>query len=150
MQLSKISDELIKDEYVKRFRLPENGIIRSGEDAAKHLETYLGKKRGRECFVVVYLNGRNQIIHTEILFEGTLTTAAVYPREVVKRIVKLGAAAILIAHNHPSGNPSPSNDDRIVTRKIKDACLLIDVQLHDHIILVPGGGYTSFADKGIL
>ena len=150
MQLSKISDDLIKDEYVKRFRLPENGIIRSGEDAAKHLETYLGKMQDRECIVVVYLNGRNQIITTEILFEGTLTTSAVYPREVVKRIVKLGAAAILIAHNHPSGNPSPSNDDRIVTRKIKDACLLIDVQLHDHIIIVPGGGYTSFADKGIL
>ena len=150
MQLSKISDDLIKDEYVKRFRLSDGGFIRSGEDAAKHLETYLGKKGDRECFVVVYLNGRNQIIHTEILFEGTLTTAAVYPREVVKRVVELGAAAILIAHNHPSGNPSPSSDDVTITRKVKDACLLIDVSLHDHVILIPGGEYTSFADKGML
>ena len=84
-----------------------------------------------------------------MLFTGTLSTSAVYPREVVKRGIKYHAAAIIIAHNHPSGNKEASEDDIALTKKIKFLCDLIDVQVHDHLILY-GSGFTSFASKGLL
>ena len=83
------------------------------------------------------------------LFEGTLTTSAVYPREVIKLILEKDAAAVIFVHNHPSGNPNPSKDDQNLTQKLKAACSTIDVQLHDHLIIA-GNDYTSMADKGMV
>ena len=83
------------------------------------------------------------------LFEGTLTTSAVYPREVIKMILEKDAAAVIFVHNHPSGNPNPSGDDQKITRKLKAACETIDVQLHDHLIIA-GNDFTSMADKGMV
>ena len=148
--LSKISDKVIKDEYKRRFRLKDGDFIHSSKDAVEHLETYLSDSKDRESFIVIFLNGRNQIISSEVLFEGTLTTSVVYPREIVKRALELGAAAIIAAHNHPSGNPNPSKDDRTITKKMVNACSVIDVPLHDHLIILPGGEFTSFADLGLL
>jgi DNA repair protein RadC len=148
--LSKISDDVIKNEYKQRFRIHDGGTIKSSKGAAEHLETFFGKRYDRERFVVIFLNGRNQILLTEVLFEGTLTSSAVYPREIIKEILHLGAASIIVAHNHPSGNKNPSKDDVTITKKIKEACKTIDVELHDHLILVPGGEFTSLSDKGLL
>ena len=99
--------------------------------------------------MVIYLNGRNQILKLEELFEGTLSTSAVYPREVVKRALDNNAAAIVLVHNHPSGNSTPSKDDLAITKKLKEATQSIDVSVHDHLIIA-GNDVYSFADHGIL
>ena len=148
--LDKVSDEELESAFQKRFRVSVGEAIKGSDHVAKHLMTYLGGRLTRECFVVVFLNNRNQILSTEILFEGTLTSSAVYPREIIKRIVELNAAAIIISHNHPSGNLTASTDDIKITKKIKEACQTIDVNLHDHVIITPGGGYTSMADQGLM
>ncbi len=148
--LDKVSDEELESAFQKRFRINVGEAIKGSENVAKNLMTYLGGRLTRECFVVVFLNNRNQVLSTEILFEGTLTSSAVYPREIIKRIVELNAAAIIISHNHPSGNLTASTDDIKITKKIKEACQTIDVNLHDHVIITPGGGYTSMADQGLM
>ena len=148
--LDKVSDVEIQSEFQRRFQIPDGDHVKNSQDVINHLATYLGGQKNREVFVVLYLSGRNQVIKTEVMFEGTLTSSVVYPREIVKRILELNAAAVVLAHNHPSGNPSPSSDDRIITKKIVSACSTIDVSVHDHIIFTPGGGHTSMADLGLL
>ena len=100
-------------------------------------------------FLVIYLNGRNQILKLEELFKGTLSTSALSPREVVKRALDNNAAAIVLVHNHPSGNSTPSQDDLAITKKLKEATQSIDVSVHDHLIIA-GNDVYSFADHGIL
>ncbi len=107
------------------------------------------RDRNREVFMVILLNGKNRILDLVELFEGTLTTSAVYPREVIKLILEKDAAAVIFVHNHPSGNVNPSRDDQTITNKLKAACNTIDVQVHDHIIIA-GNNYTSMADKGMV
>lgn len=148
--LSAVSDEQISDEYRSRFELKTGDIVNSSEDAARHFTSVIGFRVDKELFGVVFLNGRNQVITSEILFEGSVTNSAVYPREIIKRIIEINAAAIIIGHNHPSGSLNPSQDDRNITRKIKTACSTIDCELHDHIIVVKNGEYTSFADRGLI
>jgi len=99
--------------------------------------------------MVIYLNGRNQIMGVEELFKGTLTSSAVYPREVVKKAISNEAAALVFVHNHPSGNLNPSKDDLNITKRLKEAAATIDVAVHDHII-ISRDGYYSFADHGLL
>ena len=122
--------------------------IQSSENILDYLRHRL-RDRNREIFLAILLNGRNQVLDIIELFEGTLTTSAVYPREVIKMILEKDAAAVIFVHNHPSGNPNPSNDDQNITRKLKAACETIDVQLHDHLIIA-GNDYTSMADKGMV
>ena len=122
--------------------------IQSSENVLDYLRHNL-RNRGREVFLVVLLNGRNQVLDIVELFEGTLTTSTVYPREVIKLILEKDAAAVIFVHNHPSGNPNPSKDDQNLTQKLKTACATIDVQLHDHLIIA-GNEYTSMADKGMV
>jgi DNA repair protein RadC len=147
-----ISDTDLELEYRKRFSVPEGDIISDSATAAKHFITVIGDRMTiRECFVVMLLNGRNQLVHTEILFEGTLTSSIVYPREIIRLAINKNAAAVLVGHNHPSGNKVESLDDRAITEKIKKALETVDIKnFHDHIIVVPGGGYTSLADKGLI
>ena len=133
--------------YLKEQIIGEN-YIQSSENVLDYLRHNL-RDRGREVFLVVLLNGRNQVLDIVELFEGTLTTSAVYPREVIKLILEKDAAAVIFVHNHPSGNPNPSKDDQNLTLKLKAACSTIDVQLHDHLIIA-GNDYTSMADKGMV
>ena len=133
--------------YLKEQIIGEE-FIQSSENVLDYLRHNL-RDRGREVFLVVLLNGRNQVLDIVELFEGTLTTSAVYPREVIKLILEKDAAAVIFVHNHPSGNPNPSKDDQNITRKLKAACSTIDVQLHDHLIIA-GNDYTSMADKGMV
>ena len=119
--------------YLKEQIIGEN-FIQSSENVLDYLRHNL-RDRGREVFLVVLLNGRNQVLDIVELFEGTLTTSAVYPREVIKLILEKDAAAVIFVHNHPSGNPKPSKDDQNLTQKLKAACATIDVQLHDHLII---------------
>ena len=122
--------------------------IQSADQVLNYLIHYL-KNRNREMFLIILLNGRNQIIDIVTIFEGSLTTSAVYPREVVKLILERDAAAVIFVHNHPSGNLSPSQDDHRITKRLKQACQSIDVQVHDHLI-IGGNDHFSFADHGLL
>jgi len=103
----------------------------------------------QEVFSVVFLDTKHRVLKIEELFRGTINTASVFPREVVKRALDLGSAAIVAVHNHPSGNPEPSPDDRRVTEDLKKACQLMEISLLDHIV-VGSNGYFSFADKRML
>jgi len=147
--LDRVSDSELDKEYRKRFFLSAGEELHGAEDAAKHFNMLFGEDPAREHFGIIYLNGANKVINSEILFTGSLTTSAVYPREVIKRAIEENAGAILVGHNHPSGNKQPSSDDLAITKKIKAACETVDIVLHDHLILT-STGYYSFADNGVL
>jgi len=101
-----------------------------------------------EVFAVLFLDTRRRLIEYVEMFRGTIDRASVYPREVVKAALRLNAAAVIIAHNHPSGNPEPSETDKGLTQRIKDALALVDVHTLDHII-VGGTDTVSFAERGL-
>ena len=100
----------------------------------------------REVFMVIFLDNQNRLIRTEKMFFGTINQASVHPREVVKAALKYNAAAIIIAHNHPSGECTPSAADRHLTKRIELACDLVDIRFVDHII-VGKGDYFSFEEE---
>lgn len=98
---------------------------------------------------VLYLNARNMLIRDEVMSEGSIDQSAIYVREVVKRALELGAAAIVLVHNHPSGSPEPSRQDIAITRDIAEAARKLGIMLHDHII-IGGGDHRSFRAMGLL
>lgn len=102
-----------------------------------------------EVFYVVYLDAQNRVINSEQLFRGTLTQTSVYPREVVKAALRNNAAALILAHNHPSGVAEPSIQDQSLTRTLAEALALVDVKVLDHFI-VAGASCLSFAERGLL
>lgn len=103
----------------------------------------------REFFVVLMLDAQHRVIGIEELFAGTLTQTSVYPREVVKAALKANAAAVIFAHNHPSGVAQPSQADELLTRQLKEALALVDVKTLDHFI-VAGNQTLSFAERGLI
>ncbi len=103
--------------------------------------------REQEVFVVLLLDAQHRVTASEELFRGTLTQTSVYPREVVKCALKHNAAAVIFAHNHPSGVAEPSHADEILTRSLKAALALVDIQVLDHFI-VAGSRTMSFAERG--
>ena len=109
-------------------RIIGHDVITSSGEVLDYLKHNLRDKK-QEIFSVIYLNGRNEIIGMEELFTGSLTTSVVYPREVVKKVLKQNAAALIFVHNHPSGNLNPSEEDIKITKKLKDAVETIDVKV---------------------
>jgi len=102
-----------------------------------------------EIFACIFLDNRNRVIALEEMFRGTIDGAAVYPREVVKAALARNAAAVILAHNHPSGVAEPSSADRDITRRLVDALGLVDIRVLDHFVV--GREYvTSFAERGLL
>ena len=113
---------------------------------------YCGASMGfasKEQFRILFLDKRNQIIADEVQQKGTVDHTPVYVREVVKRALELSATAIVLVHNHPSGDPTPSPDDRGVTDQLCAAGRLLDIPVHDHVI-IGEGRYVSFAEAGLL
>ena len=102
-----------------------------------------------EVFIIVFLDAQNRVIACEEMFRGTLTQTSVYPREVVRAALVFNAAAVLLAHNHPSGHPDPSRSDEMLTQALKSALLLVDVRVLDHLVCA-AGRFMSFAEKGLL
>lgn len=98
---------------------------------------------------VLYLNSRNMLIRDEVASEGSIDQSAIYVREVVRRALELGAAAIILVHNHPSGSPEPSRQDIAITRDVADAAGKLGIVLHDHII-IGGSDYRSFRAMGLI
>lgn len=107
------------------------------------------KSEVREVFAVLYLDNQHRLLRYEPLFYGTIDAAAVYPREVVRRALELGAAALILAHNHPSGVAEPSEADRAITERIRRALQLMDIRLLDHCV-VGASEVVSMAEKGLL
>ena len=105
--------------------------------------------RPYEVFVCVFLDVQNRLIKTEEMFRGTLTQTSVYPREVVREALACNAAAVILAHNHPSGSNQPSRADEALTITLKQALALVDVRVLDHMV-VTRSSIFSFAERGLL
>ncbi|WP_283745138.1 DNA repair protein RadC [Sideroxydans sp. CL21] len=128
--------------------------MRSGDalNSPRMVREYLQlllRARQQEVFVAIFLDAQHRVVAAEELFQGTLTQTSVYPREVVKRALHHNAAAVIFAHNHPSGVEEPSDSDRLLTGALKQSLQLIDVRVLDHFI-VAGACCLSFAEKGML
>ena len=120
--------------------------IRSPSDVQRHFRASL-RDLQQESFHVLLLNGRHRLISTEEVSVGTLTASLVHPREVFRDAIRNAAAAIVLVHNHPSGDPSPSAEDRNVTERLRSAGLLLGIRVLDHVI-VADSGYFSFREAG--
>jgi DNA repair protein RadC len=103
----------------------------------------------QEQFLVILLNAKNHVIDVECVTKGTLTSSLVHPREIFKSAIKRSAHAVILAHNHPSGDPTPSREDREVTRRLIQAGKLIGIEVLDHLV-IGDGRYTSFRENGML
>lgn len=123
-------------------------VLNSPRAVREYLQLLL-KARQQEVFAALFLDAQHRVIASEELFRGTLTQTSVYPREVVKRALHHNAAAVIFAHNHPSGISEPSQSDRLLTDVLKQALALVDVRVIDHFI-VAGASGLSFAEKGLL
>mgnify|MGYP000096939584 CR=1 FL=1 len=117
--------------------------------AVKHFLHLQFANQEQEIFLVLFLDVQNRLLEMEELFRGTLSQTSVYPREVVKRALHHSAAAVVLAHNHPSGTAQPSRADEALTHTLKAALALVDVRVLDHFV-VAGDGALSFAERGIL
>ncbi|MEY4563914.1 MAG: hypothetical protein RLZZ618_3191 [Pseudomonadota bacterium] len=121
-------------------------------DAPSRVKDYLRLQLGgrhHEVFAVLFLDAQNRLICMEEMFRGTLTQTSVYPREVVKRSLELRAAAVVLAHNHPSGLAEPSRADEYLTQTLKTALALVDVRVLDHLV-VGASEVVSFAERGLI
>jgi len=121
-------------------------------DSPARLKDYVALHLGgrdREVFAVVFLDNQHRLLVMEPLFHGTINQTTVHPREVVRRALELNAAAVVLAHNHPSGLAEPSRADEFVTQALKSALQLIDVRVLDHLV-VGQGQVVSFAERGLL
>ena len=106
--------------------------------------------RQNEVFMALWLDAQNRLLKAEELFSGTLTQTSVYPREVVKSALGQNAAAVILAHNHPSGIAEPSRADELLTKALKDALAMVDVKVLDHFIVAGNAPPLSFAERGLL
>jgi DNA repair protein RadC len=127
----------------------KSGDALNSPRAVREFLQLLLRARPQEVFVALFLDAQHRVIASEELFKGTLTQTSVYPREVVKRALHHNAAAVIFAHNHPSGVAEPSQSDQLLTDALKQALALVDVRVLDHFI-VAGVGCLSFAEKGLL
>lgn len=130
-------------------RLVQRDYLRSSREVASYLNHRMRHLK-KEVFMVLFLDSSLAILDSEILFEGTLASNVVYPRELIKKILDRHAAAIVIAHNHPSGSQAPSGEDRELTRRLFLACRIMEIRLLDHLIVGQEAEPYSFADHGIM
>ena len=118
-------------------RLRRDDALESPQAVREYLKAML-RHEEHEVFGCLFLDSRHRVLAFEALFRGTVDSASVYPRQVVKRALAHNAAALILCHNHPSGNPEPSQSDRVLTRRLKEALGLVDVRVLDHIIVGDG------------
>jgi DNA repair protein RadC len=131
------------------FQALEQGEELSSPRAVRHYLTARLRHQDRELFCCLFLDNRHRVIRCEDLFQGTIDGASVYPREVVKRALALGAAAVIFAHNHPSGVAEPSSADQRLTQRLQRALELVDIRVLDHMV-VGEAEVVSFAERGLL
>jgi DNA repair protein RadC len=141
-QMYQLMLSLLEQEY---FRVDQ---LTSPTKTIKYLQVKLAKYT-QEVFCCIYLDSNQHVIGFEELFVGTLDSCFAYQRQAVKQCMLNNAAAVLFAHNHPSGDPSPSNADEVLTKRLKEALALVDIRVLDYIVI---GGSTStlFAERGLI
>ena len=137
-----VARQFLKDRVVKK------PMVKASQEVFDYL-FHAMRDLTKEVFKVIFLNGQNEIITVEDLFEGTLNASAVYPREVIKAAIKHNALSVIFAHNHPSGNPQPSQLDKNITRELVAAGNVMRIAVLDHII-IGDNRYFSFADEGLM
>ncbi len=123
-------------------------MVSKSEDVADLLCLKLANAKN-EVFGAIFMNSNHVIASIDDLFHGTINGVSVYPRVIVQRALDLNAAAVIFYHNHPSGNPEPSEADKRLTNRLKEALSLIDTLVLDHLV-VGGGKYVSFSERGYL
>ncbi len=128
--------------------LPTGETIRSPADTESFLQARM-RHLDHELFCCLYLDNRHRVLRFDELFRGTIDGTSVYPREVVKEALSVNAAAVILAHNHPSGVSEPSQADERITRRLKSALELVDIRLLDHLIIGDGAA-TSLARRGLI
>lgn len=129
-------------------RFKRSNYLTSPDTTRDFLQTWLAQDE-RERFVLILLDNQHGIIDCEVLFEGTIDGAAVYPREIVKAALTHNAAAVVLAHNHPSGMAEPSSADKRITARITEALSTVDIRVLDHLV-VGGCDIISFAERGLI
>jgi len=150
MKLQEYSDNEIREEFKARFKIGGEKQLNTASKVNDYLATLFAEyEQDVEHFVILFLNSQNRLIKSEKMFSGTINTAAVFPREIIKKVLEYNATDIILSHNHPSGETSPSSSDRAITKKIKTATESIDVNVLDHIIYGIDS-YYSFADNRLL
>ena len=130
-------------------RLRDKNYLRSSREVADYL-THAMCDLQREVFMAIFLDAEHGIIDSRIVAEGTITSNTIYPRELVKEALQCNAAALVVAHNHPSGNLRPSDADQRLTRNLYLACALMNINLLDHLIIGGTAAPFSFADHGLM
>lgn len=128
--------------------LPKGAKLTCPTRVREYLTMHLSEKE-HEVFCVLFLDSQHRAISFDEMFQGTINSASVYPREVVKRALQHNAGAVILAHNHPSGDPEPSDADRRITDRLKEALGLIDVQVLDHFVIGQEPA-ISFAERGYI
>ena len=126
--------------------LRKGDLIRSARDVHQHFHQHMRDQR-TEQFMVLLLDGRNRVMSESQISKGTLTTSLVHPREVFRPAIRAAAAGIVLVHNHPSGDPSPSREDLTVTRRLVDAGKVVGIPVVDHVV-VAERGFHSFHESG--
>jgi len=137
----------VADRYLEK-RLIHKDPLNNSRELFDYLYHSI-REKSRECFNVLFLDAKNRVVASETLFEGTLTASSVYPREVIVAALNHHAAALIFAHNHPSGDPKPSPEDISITRQLIFACRVIGITVHEHLI-IGDNRYFSFADQGYI
>lgn len=142
--------KIIEASQIKTLKdkIENTSIISSWTELIDYCKLNIGNKDTEE-FHILYLNTKCHLIKDETHSTGTINTSSVYPREILKEVLKIGATSIIIVHNHPTGDTTPSKADIQITNKIKETLKTIDVSLHDHLI-VAKGNYISFKMLGLL
>jgi DNA repair protein RadC len=128
--------------------LARGAALESSRDTRAYLQARL-RDLDREVFCALFLDNRHRVLAFEELFSGTFNGTAVYPREVVRRALRLNAAAVILVHNHPSGVAEPSRADETLTARLKEALALVEVRVLDHLV-VGDGEMVSFSERGLL
>ena len=145
-QGSQFWEDLKTGKFAQMVKEESKGKEISGAAAAYHiLKPLFAENDDVEALYCIFLNGQNHVMAIEKMFSGTINSASIFPREIVKRVLALKASAVLMAHNHPSGNIQPSAEDKALTWRIIFSLMTIDVLLHDHLII--GNGYHCFSDE---
>ena len=144
----KAAAELVRRSLVEA--MAHRDVLASPAAVRTYLRLMLARLE-HEVFMVLFLDAQNRVIASEEMFRGSLTQTSVYPREVVKRTLELNAAAVILAHNHPSGVAEPSRADEFLTQTLKASLALIDARVLDHFIVAGNGNaIVSFAERGLL
>jgi DNA repair protein RadC len=142
---SELNELLERAAEALAVKYKREGTFTNPTNVKEYLKLKLGA-HDREVFAVMFLDNQHQLISFEELFFGTIDAASIYPREVLKAALNHNAAAVVFAHNHPSGIAEPSQADRRITRRLVDALTLVDIRVLDHIVV--GEDCVSFAEKG--